>query len=285
MTLHTNRRSFTRAALLSASLAMGLMTGLGAQAQSTYPDKPIRFIVPFAPGGTTDARQFGQRLSVLLGPPVIIENKAGGGTMIGAEYVAKAPADGYTLLAGTPSLWLNPLLYKKVPYTVEEFTPVSTFALAPFVLSVSQAAPVAMLPELVKYGQANPGKLSYGILGVGGPTHLLSKTFEQTVKISGVDIPYRGTGLVWPDLISGRVSFYFDAIGTSLPMYRSGKIRIFAVTIEQRSPHGTRDPDLEGTGLPQAHQRHGVWHIRTREDTQGCGGQVEQGDLASRRFG
>jgi tripartite-type tricarboxylate transporter receptor subunit TctC len=253
MKTKTSRRAFALATLFSSLLAAGAMFSTGAQAQGAYPDKPIRLIVPFAPGGTTDilARQFGQRLSVLLGQPVIIDNKPGGGTMIGAEYVARSPADGYTLLAGTPSLWLNPLLYKKVPYKVEEFAPVSTFALAPFVLSVSQAAPAATLPDLVKYGQANPGKLSYGILGVGGPTHLLSKMFEQTVKISGVDIPYRGTGLVWPDLISGRVSFYFDAIGTSLPQYRGGKIRIFAVTSEQRSPVAPEIPTFKELGYPK----------------------------------
>ncbi|MBN9410033.1 MAG: tripartite tricarboxylate transporter substrate binding protein [Burkholderiales bacterium] len=252
MKTQITRRSFALAALTSTVLAAGLPTPSAAQAPAAYPDKPIRFIVPFAPGGTTDilARQFGQRMSALLGQPVIIENKPGGGTMIGAEYVAKSAPDGYTLLVGTPSLWLNPLLYKKVPYKVEEFTPVSTFAAAPFVLSVSQAAPAATLSDLVKYGQANPGKLSYGILGVGGPTHLLSKMFEQTVRISGVDIPYRGTGLVWPDLLSGRLAFYFDAVSTSLPMYRANKIRVFAVTSEQRSPVAPEIPTFKELGYP-----------------------------------
>lgn len=246
------RRRFALAALMSAVLATGVLATSAVSAQAAYPHKPVRLIVPFAPGGTTDilARQFGQRMSALLGQPVIIENKPGGGTMIGADYVAKSAADGYTLLVGTPSLWLNPLLYKKVPYQVEEFTPISTFALAPFVLSVSQAAPAATLPDLVKYGQANPGKLSYGILGVGGPTHLLSKMFEQTVNISGVDIPYRGTGLVWPDLLSGRLSFYFDAVSTSLPMYRANKIRVFAVTSEQRSPVAPEIPTFKELGYP-----------------------------------
>ena len=221
---------------LMTGLAMTLLGAASAFAQTAYPDKPIRLIVPFSPGGTTDilARHFGQRLSETLGTPVLIENKTGAGTMIGADYVAKSPADGYTLFVGTPSLWMNPILYKKAPYTMDAFVPVSTIARAPFVLSVSPTVEANSLKELVGLGKANPGKLSYGILGLGGPSHLVGQLFEQTVGISAVDVPYRGSAPVMTDLVGGRINFYFDGIGTSMPMQRSGKIKIFAVTSTER---------------------------------------------------
>lgn len=234
------------------SLGAALVAVGAASAQPAYPDKPIRLIVPFAPGGTTDilARHFGEKLSALLGQPIVIENKTGAGTMIGAEYVAKAPADGYTLFVGSPSVWMNPILYKKVPYKLEDLMPVSTMARAPFVLSVSPTMPANSLPELIAYGKAHEGKLSYGILGIGGPSHLVAKLFEQTMGITGVAVPYRGTSPVMGDLIGGRLNFYFDGIGTSLPMYRSGKIRIFGVTSEERSPAAPEIPTFKELGYP-----------------------------------
>jgi len=224
-----------------------------ASAQGVYPDKPIRLIVPFAPGGTTDivARQFGQRMSISLGQPVLIENRTGAGTMVGAEYVSKAAADGYTLLVGSPSVWMNPLLYKKATYKLSDLVPVSTMARAPFVLSVSPEMKVSSLGDFIKYGKGNPGKLSYGILGMGGPSHLVGKLFEQTAGISALDVPYRGTAPVMTDLIGGRINFYFDSISTSLPMYRGDKIRIFAVTSEQRSPAAPDIPTFKELGYPR----------------------------------
>lgn len=224
-----------------------------ASAQGVYPDKPIRLIVPFAPGGTTDivARQFGQRMSLALGQPVLIENRTGAGTMVGAEYVSKAAADGYTLLVGSPSVWMNPLLYKKATYKLSDLVPVSTMARAPFVLSVSPEMKISSLGDFIKYGKGNPGKLSYGILGVGGPSHLVGKLFEQTAGISALDVPYRGTAPVMTDLIGGRINFYFDSISTSLPMYRGDKIRIFAVTSEQRSPAAPDIPTFKELGYPK----------------------------------
>jgi tripartite-type tricarboxylate transporter receptor subunit TctC len=242
--------------------ALSLVGGVGAMAQTAFPDKPIRLIVPFSPGGTTDilARHFGQRLSESLGQPVLIENKTGAGTMIGAEYVAKSPADGYTLFVGTPSLWMNPVLYRKATYTLDEFVPVSTIARAPFVLSVSPKTAAGSLPELVSAGKASPGKLSYGILGLGGPSHLVGKLFEQTVGISAVDIPYRGSAPVMTDLVGGRINFYFDGIGTSLPMQRSGKIKIFAVTSVERSPAAPDIPTFKELGYP-ALEADTIWGI------------------------
>ena len=250
MTRHSER-GFRRVTL---ALGLALLCGaMPAQAQGAYPDKPIRLIVPFAPGGTTDiiARQFGQRLSVSLGQPVLIENRTGAGTMVGAEFVSKAPADGYTLLVGSPSVWMNPLLYKKATYKVSDLVPVSTMARAPFVLSVSPEMKTASLADFVRQGQAQPGKLSYGILGVGGPSHLVGKLFEQTTGITAVDVPYRGTAPVMADLIGGRIHFYFDSISTSLPMYRGDKIRIHAVTSEQRSPAAPEIPTFKELGYPK----------------------------------
>ena len=234
-------------------LTVSLFTGAGALSQTAYPDKPIRLIVPFAPGGTTDilARHFGQGLSEALGQPVLIENKTGAGTMIGAEYVAKSPADGYTLFVGSPSVWMNPVLYKKVPYKFEDFVPVSTIARAPFVLSASPTMKANTLAELVSLGKANPGTQSYGILGLGGPSHLVGELFKQTMGITAVEVPYRGTAPVMTDLIGGRISFYFDGIGTSLPMWRSGKIKIFAVTSEDRSPAAPEIPTFKELGYPK----------------------------------
>ncbi len=234
-------------------MGVALAAPAAAHAQASFPEKPIHLIVPFAAGGTTDilARLFGQKLSASLGQPVLVENRTGAGTMVGSEYVAKAPADGYTLLVGSSSVWMNPVLYKKVPYKFEDFVAVSTFARAPFVLSVPPNSQANSIADLVRIGKQNPGKFSYGTLGKGGTSHLVSKLFEQSAGITAADISYRGTALVMGDLVGGRLDFYFDGIGTSLPMYRSGKIKVLAVTSEQRSPAAPDIPTLKELGHPR----------------------------------
>ena len=240
------------AAFTLASALCAAVFPAWALAQS-YPAKPIKMVVPFAAGGTTDilGRLFGNKLSQSLGQPVIVENRTGAGTMIGAEYAAKSAGDGYTLFLGSPSVWLNPVLYKAVPYKFEDFAPISVLARAPYVIAIPTSLPARTLQEFIDWGKSQPNKVSYGILGVGAPSHLVSKLFERVTGVNGVDIPYKGTAPVLTDLMSGLVHYYFDAVVTSLPLYRSGKIRILAVTSDQRSPAAQDIPTFKELGYPK----------------------------------
>jgi len=218
-----------------------------------YPAKPVKLVVPFAAGGTTDilARLYGQRMGTTLGQPLIVENRTGAGTMIGSDYVAKSAADGYTLLLGSPSVWLNPVLYKKVPYKFDDFTPISVVARAPYVMAIPANLGPQNLQEFIVWAKNPANRVSYGILGVGAPSHLVSKLFENVTGVRGVDISYKGTAPVMTDLMGGLIQYYFDAVVTSLPLHRSGKIRVLAVTSEQRSPAATDIPTFKELGYPK----------------------------------
>lgn len=238
--------------LLGLLAAAVLALPLGARAQG-YPDKPIRLVLPFPPGGVTDllARTLAERLQPRLGQPVVVENKAGAGTVLASDYVAKAPADGYTLLLAASSLGAAPAVMKKVNYDpVKSFAPVTLVAQVSHWLVVNPSLPVKNVAELIAYAKARPGQLSYGSTGNGTSTHLEAELFEDLAGIHMVHIPYRGSGPALTDLIGGQTQLMFDAVGSSVGMVRDGKLRALAVTTAKRSPAVPEVPAIAESGLP-----------------------------------
>jgi tripartite-type tricarboxylate transporter receptor subunit TctC len=228
------RRSgrFALAALLA------LIVG-GAQAQ-TWPQSPIRLVVPFAPGGAADlmARILADPLSKRLGQPIVIENKPGAGATIGADIVAKAAPDGYTLLWTTPGPQItNPFLMDKLPYDpFRDFTAVATVVTAVNVLVVTPSLPVKSVAELIAYAKANPGKINFSSAGVGSSQHLSGELFKSMAGIEIVHVPYRGSAPALQDLLSGNIQMTIDTVAVQLPQIQSGNVRGLAVATVGRNP-------------------------------------------------
>jgi len=231
-------QTLVRRALVCSALLLGM--GSAALAQSPYPSKPIRVVVPYPPGGATDimARTVAQKLTEVMGQQVVIDNKAGGNSGIGAEIVAKAPADGYTLLFTNDATFvLNPVLFSSLPYDAnKDFVPVATVAYLNLGLAVSSTLPVNSFSELVAYTRARSGKLSYGSYGVGSQAHLMGEMYK---KISGTDlvhVPYKGSAQAVADVIGGQVLFTFPALTTVQGFLKADKVRMLAISGDKRSP-------------------------------------------------
>jgi tripartite-type tricarboxylate transporter receptor subunit TctC len=224
-----------------------------AWSQATYPVKPVRMVVPFAPGGPNDtiARILGQQLGESLGQQIVVDNRPGGGGSIGTDAVAKAAPDGYTLLSGgMGSLVLNPLL-GKVPYdTVRDFAPIILMATAPSVLAVHPSLPVKSLSDLVSMARASPGKLNYASGGSGSTTHLQGALLGVMTGVNVVHVPYKGTAPSLTALLGGEVQFSFLGIPTALPHVRSGKLRVLAVSGKSRSSQLPDAPTVSEAGAP-----------------------------------
>ena len=223
-------------------LAIGAIFGLVATQAAiaqTYPTKPIRIVLGFPPGGATDilSRDFASKLGEELKQQVIIENKPGAGGTIGADLVAKAPADGYTLTIGTSSNHAIAVsLYKKLPYDpVKDFAPITMLAVSQNVVVVNPEIPATNIRELVAHAKANPGKLNFGSSGNGTISHLTGEMFNALNATQITHIPYKGSAFVFPDLISGQISMMFDSTISIAPLLKSGKIRALAVTGGRRS--------------------------------------------------
>lgn len=214
-------------------LSVSLVLGLPAWAQP-YPSKPIRLLVPFPAGGGTDilARALSQELGKKLGQPVVVDNRPGAGGTIGAEAVAKAAPDGYTLLLATSSTHsIGPSINPKIPYNVEtDFTPITNVATSPNIVLVPHSSPARTLREFVDYARKNPGRLNYASSGNGTISNLSTEYFKAESATFLVHIPYRGTGLAIPDLVSGKIDVLFDSLVTGLPHVKDGKLRALAVT-------------------------------------------------------
>ncbi len=210
-----------------------------AGAWSAYPEKPIRLVVPYPPGGTTDlmARALAQKVSEGLGQQVLIDNRPGASTMIGAEAVAKAAPDGYTLLFATgTTLNLNPLLFKKLPYNAEkDFVPVGKVAVMPFALLVHPSLPNTF-EGFIAYAKANPGKLNFGTPGKNTSPHLAGVLLEQSFGLQFESVHYKGMAPVQVDVIAGRLQVYFDALMAPMPHIKSGKIRALGIAALKRVP-------------------------------------------------
>ena len=240
----------TRIHLTLGCLLLALAAPASAQ---SYPTKPIRVIVPYATGGATDliARLVGQKLSERLGQPVIVENRAGAGGVIGADAVAKAPADGHTVLLAVPAeMAILPHL-QKMPYRVDrDFAMVSLAAITPLVFVTHPALPVRTVQDVIALARARPGQLTYASAGSGGVQHLAGELLKITAKIDLLHVPYKGAGPVMPDLLGGHVAMFFSGMPPAMPHVRAGKLRALAVTTAKRSPTIPEVPTMQESGIP-----------------------------------
>ena len=227
--------------LLTLLAALGLAAGLAplAQAQS-YPSKPIRLIVPFPAGGATDlfARSLSQKLGERLGQSVVVDNKPGAGGTLGSDLAAKAAADGYTLLLSTTSTHsIGPNLNPKIPYdAMRDFTPIGQVGNAPSIMLVPNSSPAHTVQEWIDYARKNPGRLNYASSGNGTIVQLTAELFKAQANLFVVHIPYKGTALAMPDLISGKVDVLFGSLPTGLPHVKEGRLRALGVSSAKRSP-------------------------------------------------
>lgn len=245
--------NLTRRLTLAALAVATTFGAVGVASAQSYPDRPVKMVLPFPPGGVTDllARALAERLAPRLGQPVVVENKAGAGTVLASDFVARAPADGYTILLAASSLGTAPLLYEKVAYdAIRSFAPITQVASVVHVLVVNPNLPVNSVAELVAYAKQNPDKLSYASTGTGTSTHLEGELFKSMVQASMTHIPYRGSGPALTDLVAGRTQVMFDAWGSSGPFVKAGKLRALAVTTSKRSNVLPELQTVSESGLP-----------------------------------
>jgi tripartite-type tricarboxylate transporter receptor subunit TctC len=241
------KRNFCLSGLAGLVLATAASTGW-AQA---YPAKPVRLVVPFPPGGLIDnmARLLGPRLSQELGQPVVIENKPGAGGNLGAAEVARAPADGYTLLMASPPLTISPSLYKTLPYKPEQIVPVALLGRVPNVLIV-KAGGVGSVKQLIEKARAQPGRLNYASNGNGTSLHLSAELFKTTSNTFITHIPYRGAAAAITAILAGEVDMMFDNLPSAMGQIQAGKVTALAVTTVQRSKALPDVPTLVELGMP-----------------------------------
>jgi len=240
--------------LLSAIALALACAALPAAAQQTYPSKPLRFIVPWPPGGAADliARMIGERLSPALGQPVIVENRPGAGGIIGTEAAAKSAPDGYTMLLGsTGPNAINMSLYSKLPYDpLKDLTPFTQLTALPLLLVAGPTLPVNSVKELLAYAKANPGKVSVASVGAGTAQHLAGEIFKSMGGVQWLHVAYKGSGPAFTDLLGGQVQMLFDNIPASMPHIKGGKVRVLAVTSATRSSALPEVPTVAEAGLP-----------------------------------
>jgi tripartite-type tricarboxylate transporter receptor subunit TctC len=248
----------SRRSLLLAGAATGL-AGLGLRAQAAgYPDKPVRLVVPFPAGGATDlmARSLGQKLSERLGQPVVIDNRAGAGGGIGAEAVATAPPDGYTLLFATMgSLTINPSLYKTLRYDpVKSFEPISLTHNTSNLLVVNSTVPARSVAELIELARRKPGELSFASAGNGTTSHLSGELFKSLAKVHLTHVPYKGSAPAMVDFLGGRTSMMFDTASNFVDHVKSGRLRALGLTGRKRSPAMPNVPTISETAGMEAYE-------------------------------
>ncbi len=233
------------------ALLLALASGIGCAQQ--YPTKPVRMIVPFAPGGANDvvARIVAVRLGETLGFPVVVDNRGGAGGTIGADLVAKAPPDGHTLLIASMGLAVNAVLYPKLPYdTLKDLTPVTLVGEQPNIVVVHPSVAAKTMPELLALARAKPGSLSYGTGGVGSTSHLVTLLLLEMAKIDLVHIPYKGLGPAITDLIGGQVQLVVSNVSTALPHVKANRLRLLAVTTAKRFYMFPDTPTVIESGVP-----------------------------------
>jgi tripartite-type tricarboxylate transporter receptor subunit TctC len=244
----------TLKSLSAAVAAMLLLASAGALAAEPYPSKPIKLIVPFPAGGTTDlvARTVGQEMTKTWGQQVVVENRPGAGGNIGSEAAAKSPADGYTLLMGTVGTHgINPSLYKKLPYdAVKDFAPITLATSGPNILVVHPSLPAKSVKELIAYAKANPGKLNFASSGNGTSIHLCGELFKTKTGVQMTHVPYKGSAPALTDLIGGQVQLMFDNMPSAWPHVKTGKLRALAVTTAKRSQTAPDLPTIAESGVP-----------------------------------
>lgn len=236
-------------------LALGAaLAGTAGLARAEWPERPIKFIVPYPPGGIGDttSRAIGQRLSKALNQPVVVENRPGGGQIPASQSLTKSPPDGYTMLLGNISnMAINPAAFRSLPYDPQrEFTPVSMLFQAPLFLVVDARLPVKNVQDLITLARSQPGKLTFGSIGTGSSVHLAGELFNALAKIDTLHVPYKGSAPAITDLLGGQIHMMFDGGTSSLPHVKSGKLRVLAVTSARRSPHQPEVPTMDEAGVP-----------------------------------
>jgi tripartite-type tricarboxylate transporter receptor subunit TctC len=227
------------------------LTTAGAAAQN-YPERPIKLVMPYAPGGIVDfvGRKVAQHLADAIGQPVVPENHPGAGGMVGTGVVAHAAADGYTLVIMDPAIVINPTLQPSVPYDLfNQLVTVSLVTSSPEVLVVAPELPVKTLADLIAYGKANPGKLNFASAGVGTTPHLAAELFKQRAGVEATHVPYRGIGQAFPDMMTNKVQFAFSSIAGALPFTQDNRVRALATTGTKRSPTYPDLPTVDEAGL------------------------------------
>lgn len=234
----------------------GLFAGLfliAMAAYPAYPDRPIRLIVSYPPGGGTDvtARQIVPSLSERLGKQIVIDNRSGAGSTLGTNMVAKATPDGYTLLMSDTTFGIVPALYQKVPYDgLKDFAPITQITSVPGGLVVHPSLPATNVKELIALARSKPGGLNYGSGGVGTPVHMAAELLQLQANIKMLHIPYKGAGPAFADLIGGHFQLMFPTLQSAVPHVRTGKLRLLAVTTEKRSQAFPDTPTMEEAGVP-----------------------------------
>ena len=247
----TRRFALRQVAAVTAALVLGAAAS-PALAQA-WPAKPVRIVVPFAPGGSTDvvARMVAQKLTALWGQTVVVENRAGAGGNVGADVVAKAPADGYTLLMASGSITINPHLYKNMPFdTKKDLMPISNVASGPMLVVVPDGSPAKTLKDLVAMAKAKPGALNFGSAGVGSQVHLAAENLADAAGIDISHVPYKGEALAFTDLIGGQTQFMVGNFSAASALLGKNRLRALAVTGKQRQPQLPDVPTAIEAGLP-----------------------------------
>jgi len=236
------------------SIAVALTLAAGTAFAQAYPTKPIRIVVPFAPGGTSDilARAIGPKMTETWGQPVVVENRTGANGNVGAEFVVRSAPDGYTmLLSDVGALAINPSVYPNMPYDpVKDFSPVVMVSYSPHVLAVHPSVPANNIKELVAYAKANPGKLNFANSGTGGAPHLAGVDFAQRAGIQWAYIPYKGGSAAVTDVIAGVSNVLFNGMLATYPSVKGGRLRGLAVTSAERVPSAPDLPTVAESGMP-----------------------------------
>ncbi|MEP6701598.1 MAG: tripartite tricarboxylate transporter substrate binding protein [Betaproteobacteria bacterium] len=249
--------------LIRALLAAALSLFTASAVADNYPAKPIRMIVPFPPGGTLDivARMLAQKLSEQMGQQFVVENRAGGNGLIGADVVTKAPADGYTLLFTASTFTISPMTMKSPPFDViKDFTPISLVAKAPLAVAIGNQVPAKDIKSLLAYAKANPGKLSFAIGSSGSAGHLSTELLKRAGNIEYLVVPYKGSAPAYQDLVGGRIDGFIDPILGSQPFVKGGMLKVIAVTSKARVPSMPDVPTV-GESIPgyEFYSWYGVW--------------------------
>lgn len=235
-----------------AAAALFALAGPAA-AQDAWPNKPVRMIVPFAPGGSTDVigRMLGQKLSAMWGQPVVVENRAGAGGNVGADVVAKSPGDGYTLLMASGSVTINPSLYKKMPFdTLKDLMPITNVTQGPMMVVVQDASPYRTLKDLIGAAKAKPGSINFASAGVGSQVHLAGENFADAAGVDIQHVPYKGESLGYNDLIAGQVQMMVGNYAAASALIGPNRLRALAITAKQRLPQMPDLPTAHEAGLP-----------------------------------
>ncbi|MES2184573.1 MAG: tripartite tricarboxylate transporter substrate binding protein [Pseudomonadota bacterium] len=253
-------------ALLGAMAGMAGVAGLPrtARAAVDYPTKPVRMMVPYPAGGPTDivGRVLAMRLSELWQQPVTVDNRGGASGMIGADIVAKAPADGYTLMVNVSGQLVNPALYSKMPHDpLKDFTPITNVASTPIQLVIAASSPVRSVRELVEMVRAQPGRHTFASSSSGTPGHLAGEVFKNMAKLDVTHVPYKGSAPALTDIIGGQVTYMFDSMPSSIQLVKGGKLRSLAVTSARRAAALPDTPTFTEAGYPDMNLStwYGMW--------------------------